>query len=186
MERVAVEPARTENGLRMPEPRPLARELVAALLSRGLTIAVAESLTGGLLASAIVDVPGASAVFRGGVVAYDIGLKSSLLGVPAPLLAQEGAVHPLVAEYMASGIRSLLSVDGRAVDIGISTTGVAGPGPQDGHAPGTAFIGVSTGSRTYSVPSLASGGRPAIRDAVVREALSAALSALGSPPDRAI
>jgi nicotinamide-nucleotide amidase len=119
-------------------PKPAAAELVRALAARGETIAVAESLTGGALASALVEVPGVSAVLRGGVVAYATDLKHTLLGVDAELLAREGAVHPQVAIQMADGVRARLGAAW-----GLATTGVAGPDPQDGRLPGRVFVAVS-------------------------------------------
>src|SRR3954464_3816091 len=104
-----------------------AAELLAALRARGQTLAVAESLTGGLLAAEFVAVPGASAVFRGGVVAYATDLKAALLGVPAPLLNSHGPVAPSVAAALAAGARERCGADWAA-----ATTGVAGPDPQGG------------------------------------------------------
>ena len=117
---------------------PAAAAVVAACARRGLTVATAESLTGGALSSAIVDVPGASKVLRGGVVAYATALKAQLLGVDRDLLARRGAVDADVAAQMCDGVRRLL---GAAV--GVSTTGVAGPDPQDGQPPGTVFVAVA-------------------------------------------
>jgi nicotinamide-nucleotide amidase len=148
-----------------------AKELVAELVLRGLSIGVAESLTGGLLVAEFVAVPGASAVVRGGVVAYNSALKHSLLGVDAGLLAEHGAVHPDVAARMAEGVRLATAVDGAPADIGLSTTGVAGPEPQDGQPVGTAYIAVASRQGT-SVRALAlSGSREAIRRQVVSESL---------------
>lgn len=114
-------------------------ELVLAQARRlRLTIAVAESLTGGQLAAAFTAVPGASAVFRGSVTAYATDLKASVLGVDAVLLASSGAVHPEVARQMADGVRRVCRAD-----LGLATTGVAGPEPQDGHPVGTVFVAVS-------------------------------------------
>ncbi|WP_432520042.1 CinA family protein [Kineococcus sp. SYSU DK006] len=115
-----------------------APELVAALRAAALTVATAESLTGGLVCARLVDVPGASAVVRGGVVAYATELKASVLGVDAGRLARTGPVDGLVAEQMARGVRERLGAD-----VGVSTTGVAGPGPADGCPPGTVFVGVA-------------------------------------------
>ena len=146
-------------------------EVVQRLTSRGLTIAVAESLTGGLLVAELIRTPGASAVVNGGVVAYNTALKHSVLGVDAGLLAERGAVDPEVAEQMASGVRSALAVDGRAADIGISTTGVAGPEPQDGKPVGTVYLGFATETEIVSVALRLSGSRDGIRKAVVSESL---------------
>jgi nicotinamide-nucleotide amidase len=149
----------------------LATEIVTRCTQRGLTIAVAESLTGGLLAASLVAVPGASAVLLGGVVAYNTALKATLLGVDAGLLAEKGAVDPDVAIQMAVGVRERLAVDGRAATIGIATTGVAGPDPQDGQPVGAVFLGLAIESRAFSVPLLLSGSRDDIRSAVVSESL---------------
>jgi nicotinamide-nucleotide amidase len=145
--------------------------VVALLTARGLTIAVAESLTGGLLVAELIRTPGASAVVNGGVVAYNTAIKHSVLGVDAELLAARGAVDADVAEQMASGVRSALAVDGRAADIGISTTGVAGPEPQDGQPVGTVFLGFAIGTEVVNVGLGLSGTRDGIRKAVVSESL---------------
>ncbi|MEJ3403416.1 CinA family protein [Rathayibacter sp. YIM 133350] len=167
----------------MPEPRDPAAELVDLLRRRSLTIAVAESLTGGLLSAEIVRIPGASNTLLGGVVAYNTAIKHSVLGVDAALLAGHGAVHPAVAEQMAHGVREALAVQGRRADVGVSTTGVAGPDPQDGQPVGTVFIGVSIGGRTTSEALRLTGDRSAIRNATVRAAIESALDALALPPE---
>jgi len=158
-------------------------ELVALLTRRGLTIAVAESLTGGLLVAELVRVPGASAVVRGGVVAYATPLKHSVLGVSAELLAREGAVHPEVAVGMAEGVRRALAVDGEPASIGVSTTGVAGPDPQDRRPPGVVFVGVSIGERTEVLELALRGDRSEIRGATVEAAIAAVLDALVDADD---
>ena len=149
-----------------------AEGLVVRLARAGHTVAVAESLTGGLLVAELVSVPGASAVVLGGVVAYATEIKQTLLGVPAALLAEHGPVHPEVARLMALGARSALAVGGQDATVGISTTGVAGPGPQDGHPAGTAFVGIAVGAEVRVLALRLSGDRSAIRRAVVSEALS--------------
>lgn len=146
--------------------------VINALIGRGLRIAVAESLTGGQLVAALVDVAGASVPVVGGVVAYDTAIKRSVLGVSASLLEQRGAVDPQVAEQMATGVRSALAVDGRPTDVGIATTGVAGPDPQDGKAPGTVYVGVAIGGRVFSVPLSLSGTRRDIQTQTVDAALA--------------
>ena len=147
-------------------------EIIAECTRRGLTIGVAESLTGGLLVAALIDTPGASAVVRGGVVAYDTALKHSLLGVDAALLAERGAVDAEVARQMARGIREAVSVDGRPADIGIATTGVAGPDPQDGQPVGRVYVGLAFGDEVRAVRLDLAGGRAAIRATTVSESLS--------------
>jgi nicotinamide-nucleotide amidase len=136
----------------------LATRVVAGLTERGETVAVAESLTGGLLAAALVEVPGASAVFRGGIVAYATDLKAALLGVPGALLERHGAVHPEVAAAMASGVRTRLNAT-----FGLATTGVAGPDPADGQPVGTVFIAASSAWGQTPRRLRLDGGRATIR-----------------------
>ena len=144
-----------------------AADVVARLRAAGQTLAVAESLTGGLLAARVVDVPGASAVLRGGVVAYATDLKHLLLGVPEHLLARHGAVHPEVAAQMAIGVRDRLGATW-----GLSTTGVAGPQPQDGHPAGTVHLGLAGPSGVRTVELSLPGDRAQIRAATVDAALA--------------
>jgi nicotinamide-nucleotide amidase len=147
-------------------------ELVEALAARGLTVAVAESLTGGLVAAELISVPGASAVVLGGVIAYDTELKRTLLGVDGDLLAEHGPVHPEVAEQMADRVRGVLAVRGRSADVGLATTGVAGPEAQGGHPAGTVYLGIAVGDSVRSVHLQLSGTRQAIREQTVSELLS--------------
>jgi nicotinamide-nucleotide amidase len=116
----------------------IAADLIYALSERGQTVAVAESLTGGLVCAALVEVPGASAVVRGAVVSYATDLKHRLLDVDAGLLARNGPVDPDVAAQMALGVRERLGADW-----GLATTGVAGPDSQDGVAPGRVYLAVA-------------------------------------------
>ena len=132
---------------------------------------MAESLTGGLLVAELIRHPGASSAVVGGVVAYNTALKHTLLGVDAGLLAERGAVDPDVAQQMATGVRQALAVDGRPADIGLATTGVAGPEPQDGKPVGTVFIGIAIGQTVLNIPLQLSGSRDDIRSAVVSESL---------------
>lgn len=150
---------------------PAAAEVLSALAARELTLAVAESLTGGMLISELVDVPGASATVLGGIVAYNTQLKATVLGVDPATLATHGAVHPDVALGMAIGVRHALAVDGIDASIGIATTGVAGPDLQDGQPVGTAFIALSSAEETRVVELLVAGDRQAIRRQVVSESL---------------
>ncbi len=136
------------------------------LLARGATVAVAESLTGGLLAAELTSIPGASAVVRGSVTAYATDLKARVLGVDAALLAAEGAVHPEVAARMAEGVRSTMSGT-----YGVATTGVAGPDPQDGKPVGTVYIAVAGPEGTTVLSLLFSGSRSRIRELTVVRAL---------------
>jgi nicotinamide-nucleotide amidase len=148
--------------------------LVALLIERGLSVAVAESLTGGGVTAELVTVPGVSAALRGGVVSYDTAIKHSVLGVDAGLLAENGPVHPEVARQMARGVRSVLAVDGRDADVGLATTGVAGPGPADGHPAGTVWIGVSLGEREFAEQVRLEGDRSAVREGAVRAVIALA------------
>ncbi len=157
-------------------------DLVAELSARGLTVAAAESLTGGLVAAAIVDVPGASRTMRGGIVAYDTRAKRELLGVDGKLLASRGAVDPLVAEQMARGVRRAFTLDGSVTDVGLATTGVAGPDPQDGQPVGTVFVAVALGEQVAVEHCSFAGDRSAIRAAAVDAVLDLALRTLGNNP----
>ncbi|MFG3348482.1 CinA family protein [Streptomyces sp. NPDC048018] len=115
-----------------------AARVLELLAERGHTLAVAESLTGGLVAAELTGVPGASKTFRGSVTAYATPLKEQLLGVDGTLLAERGAVDPEVALQMAAGVRGVLGADW-----GVATTGVAGPDPQDGRPVGTVYVAVA-------------------------------------------
>lgn len=128
---------------------------------RGLTLAVAESLTGGLLASRLVTVPGASAWFRGGVVAYDSQVKHDLLDVPEGPVVSEAC-----AKAMADGVRRRLGAD-----VGLSTTGVAGPVEQEGQPVGTVWLGMAVGGEVDAVLLRLSGDRDRIRQLAVTSAL---------------
>ena len=157
------------------EARALAAEVLATLTARAQTLAVAESLTGGLLAATLVDVPGASAAFRGGVVVYATDLKASLAGVDADLLAERGPVDADVAEALARGARERC-----VADWGLSTTGVAGPGPQDGLPAGTVYVGLHGPDGQVAVRRLAlDGDRASIRTATVAAALALLAALLG-------
>lgn len=152
-------------------------EILTALASRGMRLAVAESLTGGLLTDAFVQVAGASRVVTGGVIAYDTRIKAAVLGVPTGLLAERGAVDPDVAVAMAVGVRIALSIDGVGADVGLATTGVAGPDPQDGRAPGTVHVAAVVGT---GEPVVASARFDGDRQAVRRAAVALAVQLLGS------
>jgi nicotinamide-nucleotide amidase len=156
----------------------LARQVIRLLRERGQTVAVAESLTGGLLGAALTDIPGASEVFRGGVTAYAIDLKASVLGVPRPLLDRHGAVHPEVAAAMAAGVRTLLGAD-----LGAATTGVAGPDPSEGKPPGTVHVAASAGARPAIRNLALAGDRDGIRHATVQETLRLLTGVLGEDPE---
>lgn len=153
------------------ETREISTRLVAELARRGMTIAIAESLTGGLLVAELIAVPGASAVVRGGVVAYATELKTSLLGVDPVLLAEKSPIDPEVARQMAQGVRWRLGHEGVPADVGLATTGVAGPDEQDGHPVGEVWIGVAIGNTVTAHGLNVGGDRAAIRLATVSESL---------------
>lgn len=145
----------------------LERQVIAALKARGLTLAAAESCTGGLTAKRLTDVPGASAVFLGGVVSYTNGVKERALGVPHDMLEEYGAVSEPVARAMAEGVRRLT-----CADLALSVTGVAGPDKDDrGHDVGTVYIALSAKNETTVQLLHLSGGRSAIRAAAADEML---------------
>jgi PncC family amidohydrolase len=151
-------------------------EVHRALAARGATVAVAESLTGGLLGAALTDMPGASTTFRGGVIVYATDLKEVLAGVPGPLLDAEGPVSAQVAAAMAGGVRDRL-----AATYGVALTGVAGPDPQDGHPPGTLFVAVAGPDEGHVRELVVAGARPAVRRAAVDAALDLLLSVVRVP-----
>ncbi|MFV0427529.1 MAG: CinA family protein [Beutenbergiaceae bacterium] len=144
-----------------------AQAAIAGLMATGRTIAVAESLTGGGLAAALVDVPGASAVVRGGVLAYQTELKARLLQVDPQLLAQEGAVDERVAVAMAWGVRQLMGAD-----VGLATTGEAGPQAQSSRPVGTVFIALADTAGVRTRNWQLAGSRTQIRTASVQLALA--------------
>lgn len=165
-----------------PAPTDATAQLIAELTRRGLTIAVAESLTGGGLTAELIRIPGASVVVNGGVVAYQTALKHTLLDVDRALLDEHGPVHPEVAAQMAAGVRTRLAVDGRPADIGVATTGVAGPDAQGGQEPGTVFLGLARHGESWSIPLALTGDRAAIRAASVARAVEAVYQLIAREP----
>lgn len=152
-------------------------QLVSDLRSQGLSLATAESLTGGMLGSIVTSVPGASAVFRGGVISYATDVKVDLLGVPKELVDAVGVIDPDVAMHMAQGVARLVDSE-----IALATTGVAGPDWQDGKPPGTCFIGLydSRDGATYASALMLTGSRNEIREQVCAQAVLFALDHLSS------
>lgn len=142
---------------------------VARLAAAGLTVATAESLTGGQVSAALTRVPGASRVFRGGVVAYATEVKVFLLDVPQAVVDDVGVISAECALAMARGVRRRLGAD-----VGVATTGVAGPDRQEGHAAGTVFVAVS-GEAGEAVRRLALSGD---REDVQRRSVTGALDLL--------
>ncbi|MFD5096186.1 CinA family protein [Amycolatopsis thailandensis] len=144
-----------------------AETLITHLIERKETVATAESLTAGLVCARLTEIPGSSAVVRGGLIVYATDLKASLAGVDADLLAAHGAVHPEVAAQLATGARERCGATW-----GLGLTGVAGPAGQDGVAPGTVHVGLA-GPDVLTVRTLdLSGDRASVRDGAVRGAFA--------------
>ncbi|HTU07133.1 MAG TPA: nicotinamide-nucleotide amidohydrolase family protein [Trebonia sp.] len=161
------------DGVAGPGARELAAEILRLLTASGRTVAAAESLTGGLVAAALTDVPGSSTAFRGGVVAYATELKAQLLGVDSRMLARHGPVYAPVAVAMAEGVRQRLDAT-----VGVATTGVAGPDPADGFPPGTVHIAVSLADDTVVRTMALAGNRDEVRRLTVERTLGLLLGRL--------
>jgi nicotinamide-nucleotide amidase len=158
-------------------PQVAAAAAVHSLVDRRETLATAESLTGGWVAATIVEIPGVSAVFRGGLVVYATELKHSLAGVPEELLAERGPVDPDVALALAAGARERC-----AADWGLATTGVAGPEPQDGKPVGLVYVAVA-GPPGATVRELrVDGSRAEVRSASVIAVLQLLTDQLRAAP----
>jgi len=158
-------------------PQVAAAAAVHALVDRKETLATAESLTGGWVAATIVEIPGVSAVFRGGLVVYATELKHALAGVPEDLLAERGPVDPDVALALAAGARERCGADW-----GLATTGVAGPEPQDGKPVGLVYVAVA-GPPGATVRELRLGGsRAEVRSASVIAVLQLLTDQLRAAP----
>ena len=142
-------------------------EILEILRTRGESISVAESLTGGGLAEALSSLPGSSQIFLGSVTAYQPEIKSSLLKVPAELISEFGVVSEEVAVAMADGIKQLMNATWS-----ISTTGVAGPGPSDGVAAGTVWVAIE-GPISQTLQLELSGTREIVRNATIAGAIAA-------------
>jgi len=145
----------------------LASEAAHLLLETGLTVATAESCTGGLLSGALTGIPGSSAYFLGGIVSYDNKVKSGILGVPSDLIEAHGAVSAQVALSMAQRVRALL-----AADIAMSVTGIAGPSGATPNKPvGTTYIALVSADFDEVQHFCFDGVRAGNRASSVREAL---------------
>jgi nicotinamide-nucleotide amidase len=152
----------------------LEEELGGKLRERKLTIAVAESCTGGLLGSMITDVPGSSEYFLGGVIAYQNEVKESLLHVPQQVIAAHGAVSAQTVEAMASGCRELFKCD-----IAVSITGIAGPGGGSAEKPvGLVYVGLATASGMISRRFQWDGSRVQNKESSIRAAMEMILATL--------
>jgi nicotinamide-nucleotide amidase len=163
----------TEDGAASQDTSDLAAQVIGLLRGAGQTVAVAESLTGGLVAAALTTIPGASLAVRGGIVAYATDLKAVLLSVPQRMLDEHGAVYPGVASAMAVGVRKRLGAT-----FGVATTGVAGPDPQDGQPVGTVHIAVSADDDTVVRTLALDGDRDTIRRVTVDRSLALLLGRL--------
>jgi nicotinamide-nucleotide amidase len=141
--------------------------LLNLLKEQNATLAVAESLTGGLLAASLTDIPGASEVLRGGAVVYTNEMKQRLLNVPAEVLEKHSAVSAETAIAMAEGMRTLSNAD-----YAISTTGEAGPKSQSGAKVGTVFVGIASSKSTFSEALELTGDRDRIRKRSVLAAIN--------------
>lgn len=159
--------------------RMLAERLCRGLEALGYVLATAESCTGGLLSHWITNIPGSSASFVGGVVAYDNAVKEHVLGVPSSLIAQHGAVSAAVASAMARGVRTWLGAQ-----VGVSITGIAGPtGAVPGKPIGTVFVAVDTPAVDVCRRFQWDGDRVANKEASARAALLLLLEVIGVQSD---
>jgi nicotinamide-nucleotide amidase len=156
-----------------------AAKVLAALEQRGWKLAIAESITGGLLAAEFVSVPGASKVLLGSITAYQNSIKQSLLDVSAVDLEKFGAVSAVVAEAMASGVKRKFSTDSEKI-VGISTTGVAGPDADGDNPVGLVYLGLAIPDMPVQSFELKfDGSRDEIRAAAVQSAVSELLEHIG-------
>lgn len=156
----------------------LAAVVLGALAGRGATVAVAESLTGGLLTAALTAVPGASAAVRGGLVVYATDTKQELAGVPAAVLSRDGAVSAATAQALADGVRRRL-----AATYGVGVTGVAGPQEQEGRPVGTVHVAVAGPAVARAAALRLPGGRDQVRAWAVNAALDLLRRAVADLPD---
>ena len=152
---------------------------VHALVERRQTLASAESLTGGLVAATIVEIPGVSAVYRGGFVVYATELKARLAGVPEDLLKERGPVDRDVAAALAEGVRERCGADW-----GVATTGVAGPEPQDGKPVGLVYVAVADHAGAVVRELRLDGNREAVRTESVTAVLQLLTDSLRAQPAR--
>lgn len=152
---------------RLRDARRFADLVHGRLVELGRTVGVAESLTGGLISVLLTEAPATSVTFRGGLVVYGTDVKHTIAGVRADDLTEHGAVHPVVAEQLASAARDRLGAD-----YGIGATGVAGPGDQDGHPVGEVFMAIASPSAVTVNRYQFDGNREEVRLAAAAAALS--------------
>ena len=151
----------------MPNPHDLAQRVVRRFAENGWTLAVAESVTGGMVCQTITEIPGASTMLRGGVVAYATDAKHDILDVPDSVLRDYGAVSAESAIAMAQNVARKFTSD-----VGIATTGVAGPQRQENQPVGTVFIGLSVRGEGQAFRLDLDGSRREIRETTVERVLS--------------
>jgi PncC family amidohydrolase len=151
----------------------LASSLIKKLQEKNLTLAAAESLTGGLVAASFTEIPGASKVFKGSITAYSDEIKQNVLNINEDTITKFTSISEQVALEMAINVRKIMKSD-----IGISTTGVAGPEKSAGFAPGLVFVAVSIGDHNMCQKLEVTGDRTQIRNQTVQEILQLTLSRL--------
>lgn len=154
------------------------RKLCADVLSQleGKTLVTAESLTGGGIGAALTDIPGSSAVYKGGIICYTDWVKEQILGVSGDVLKFWGAVSPYTAEAMARGARKLLQAD-----VAVAVTGLAGPDGDDfGNPVGTVYIGYSDSHGAFAKHFQFSGNRERVREQTILAALKIVLEQVKS------
>ena len=141
--------------------------IVKTMKKRGLTLATAESITGGGVASAITEVPGSSDIFLGGIVSYSDASKTKFLGIPKRVLTKSSPVSEIVATSMAESVRREFGAD-----FAIATTGVAGPGKAYGQKAGTVWVAIASKRETVTIALALTGDRDSIRKATIESALA--------------
>jgi PncC family amidohydrolase len=166
MSAVTHDDAQTTDGPPASDMMTLAAALQAELFGRKMMLATAESMTGGQLGDVMSAAPGASDTYLGGVISYATEVKHKVLGVPQDIIDEHGVVSAECAEAMASGVRELVGAD-----VGVSTTGVAGPATQEGKPVGLVFVGVAGPAGTRSRRFDFDGERPEIREQATKGAI---------------
>ena len=155
----------------MTDPVDPAAHLLDRLRDEGRTLATAESLTGGLVGASLTAVPGSSDVYLGGVVSYATSIKTAVLSVPQAIIEDHGVVSEECAVAMADGARALTGAD-----LAVATTGVAGPGAQDGVRAGTVWVAVSSSTDHAATELMLAGDRDDVRRDAAAAALELALN----------
>lgn len=151
------------------------QEFIEILKTKNITLGVAESLTGGLLSATIVNISGASQIYKGAIIAYAPEIKTQLLSVDPQVIQTQGTVCSQVAIQMAKGVKQALQAD-----LTISTTGVAGPGPHENKPAGTVYVGISFMNKETSFLFKTNGNRQEIRCKTVEFCIDKALELLSN------